>query len=354
MVAGDLDNDGDMDLVVDDKTYGSPAIGRVYIFYQDGSWPTSSVDADMTLIGGGSQSAQFGQSIVTGDLDGDLDTDLVVGAFLHDVGTDTNEGRIYLYHQVPFSEPETTATIGNESPVIMETVSDGGSSLASPTVTDVNFSAKAKDINGNQYYLAVCKTDVITAGDDDVPTCDTDQTWDVSDATNSTVQATATYTSSQSDAGNNDWYAFVCDKVAGGGICFPETGSGDQGLALGTVTFSGVPVDGATVTIDSITYEFDTADDGITSGTEVDTSASQVEADVAAELTAVEAGTGSHMVARSDVVYVYADAKGVGGNSLGLAEAGDTGDKITLSGANLAGGSDDLGVNLAGPADATQ
>jgi len=247
------------------------------------------------------------------------------------------------------SSTETDVT--NVSPVIRETVSDGGSNSSAPTNvgSNVTFTTKAADVNSNDYYLAVCKYQYVKAGNDAAPSCCTDaglltctaaEKWAISTATAIAATASVTYTAQSGDPQSNAWYAFVCDKVATTAACYPAGGAGDTGFALGTVTFTGVPVDGATLTIDSITYEFDTAGNGVSGGTEVDTSASQVAAHAAAALVAVEAGTSSHMVSRSNVVYVYADSAGAGGNSLGMAESGDTGNLIALSGSVLAGGSD--------------
>jgi len=246
----------------------------------------------------------------------------------------------------------TSLSISASSPVIITTPSDGGSASPAPTNvgTNVTFTSTAKEFNGTQYYLAVCKTQYVKVGTDAAPTCCTDsglltctdsEKWAISSATNSESGASVTYTAQSGDIESNNWYAFVCDKYGSSASCFPANGSADQGLALGTITFSGIPVDGATLTIDSITYEFDTAGNGVTGGnTEVDTASAQVETDAAIALSAVEAGATSHMTCRSNIVYVYADTKGVGGNSIGMAEAGDTGNAISLSGANLSGGSD--------------
>ncbi len=247
----------------------------------------------------------------------------------------------------------TTTTIGNVSPAITATPSDGGSDFDTPTNvgSDVTFTATAKDINTDQYYLAVCTTDAVTAGDNAAPTCD-GGSWAISTATNSDAQASVTYTALVGDVESNAWYAFVCDKVSGGGSCYPANAAGDQGLPMGYITFSDVPDDEAQVTVNSVTYEFDTANNGVTGGTEVDTSASEDGNDAAVALVAVEAGGGSHMAVRGAVVYVYADLEGSTGNAIGMYETNDTGNDISFSGAFLTGGSDTakspFGVNHAG------
>jgi len=113
--------------------------------------------------------------------------------------------------------------ITNSPPVITATISDGGSHVDAQTNpgSNVTFTATAADINANQYYLAICKTDVITAGDNDVPSCDGGN-WSISAATNNAAEATATYAITGSEGLVNPWYAFVCDKLptATGPACF--------------------------------------------------------------------------------------------------------------------------------------
>jgi hypothetical protein len=95
--------------------------------------------------------------------------------------------------------------------------------------TDVTFEATASDPNTNQYYLAICKSDAISAGDDAAPTC-TAGAWCVSTATASGGATSCSYTTLTGDSEVEAWYAFVCDKVAGGGACSSSSqGSGDSG-----------------------------------------------------------------------------------------------------------------------------
>ena len=242
----------------------------------------------------------------------------------------------------------TTGGISNESPAITATVSDGGSSSSAPTNvgSNITFTTTAKDVNTDQYYLAVCKTNAITAGNDTAPTCaSVPNTWAITAAgspVNSDAVATVTYTTTGDETCDEDcaWYAFVCDKVASTAVCYPASGSGDQGLAVGTITFSGVPADTDYITVNSVAYEFDT-NSSVTGGrTAVNISTAISGTDVAVALAAVEAGTTSHMISRASVVYVYADSAGVGGNSIGMTENQDTNTVIALSGSTLSGGSD--------------
>jgi flagellar hook-associated protein 2 len=111
--------------------------------------------------------------------------------------------------------------------------------------------------------------------------------------------------------------------------------------AFGTVTFGGVPVNGTTLTVDGVTYEFTT---GTPSGTnvKVDTTGLTTGAQAASALAAAATGGGkgpnSTMTANGAVVTVAADTAGSGGNSIAMSEASDTGNAISLSGKTLAGG----------------
>ena len=91
LVAGDFNADGRTDLAVGATAY-STSTGRAYIFYNDGSYPTTAATADV-IITGETTSNSFGYSFASGDFSGDGRADLVVGAR----GYSTNTGRIYLY-----------------------------------------------------------------------------------------------------------------------------------------------------------------------------------------------------------------------------------------------------------------
>jgi photosystem II stability/assembly factor-like uncharacterized protein len=93
---------------------------------------------------------------------------------------------------------------------------------------DIDFIATYNSGGGAQWYLAVCKYAYAVPGDDSAPSCCTDSTystctsaeaWAISGYADDGAEATATYTTSSSDAESNTWYAFGCDKVAGGGSC---------------------------------------------------------------------------------------------------------------------------------------
>ena len=87
------------------------------------------------------------------------------------------------------------------------------SSSTTPTNAGANvtFTATASDPETNNYYLAVCKTNSITANNEAAPDCDSSQTWCVSSSTADDAEASCSYRTSASSSESNDWYAFVCD-----------------------------------------------------------------------------------------------------------------------------------------------
>lgn len=253
------------------------------------------------------------------------------------------------YQLVNADDVTTGATVGNASPVFTVTPSDGGSDNGSGTCStdgnptcagdNVTFTATAKDVNSDNYYLAVCKTDAVTVGAP--PTCDGGRWPDnPPTATASDSGASEVYATSAGDAQSNAWYAYVCDATS----CYPPDPTPDnQGSAQGTITFSGVPVDSAMVTVDSKTFEFDLTNGATCARTPnvcLDCSDCEDAADAAAVLAAAAPTANFYWTSRGAVTYVYAVTSGTAGNSIALAETGDTGDDIALP-ANLSGGDDE-------------
>ena len=107
---------------------------------------------------------------------------------------------------------DVDASISNTWPIITETPSDGDSDTTTPTNVgdNVTFTAIAEDANSDQYYLAICKTDAVSAGDNTAPTC-TGGDWAISAATDSSLAPTVppTYTVLIGDAETNAWYTFA-------------------------------------------------------------------------------------------------------------------------------------------------
>jgi formylmethanofuran dehydrogenase subunit C len=102
LVSGDFNADGKTDLAVGANTY-STSTGRAYLFYNDGSIPTTAATADVIITG--EASSQFGFAMSSGDFNADGKTDLVVGAVQYSSYT----GRAYLFYN-DGSIPTTAAT----------------------------------------------------------------------------------------------------------------------------------------------------------------------------------------------------------------------------------------------------
>ena len=103
LTSGDFNADGKTDLAVGAHYY-STNTGRAYLFYNDGSIPTTAATADV-IITGGATSNYFGNSLTAGDFNADGKTDLAVGA----TGYSSNTGRTYLFYN-DGSIPTTAAT----------------------------------------------------------------------------------------------------------------------------------------------------------------------------------------------------------------------------------------------------
>jgi len=137
--------------------------------------------------------------------------------------------------------PSTDVTINNEVPAFVGDAAESpsshsgagtGDTAGNPTNegSDVTFQATANDPNGDNYYLAVCTTDAVTAGTGGgAPTCDV-ATWCISTSTTDETQASCTYTTLDGDSESNAWFAFVCDAASSGQLCSSANqGTGNSG-----------------------------------------------------------------------------------------------------------------------------
>jgi prepilin-type N-terminal cleavage/methylation domain-containing protein len=118
----------------------------------------------------------------------------------------------------------------NTAPSTPSSLSDGASSVLMPTVAgnNVTFSANATDNEGDKYYLAICKTNVVTSHPNSAPTCDGGD-WCISSITNSGYQATCDYETLNSDTGSHAWYAFACDYDDSSICSSVSQGTGNNG-----------------------------------------------------------------------------------------------------------------------------
>jgi hypothetical protein len=165
---GDLNNDGKADLIVGAPDYNSSQ-GRVYIFYNDGSYGTKAGRADVTLTGEVTNNF-FGGSLAVGDVNADGKEDLVVGAKWHP------SVRAYIFYndtQYP--------TVASNADVIITGESDS-SGVATVAVGDFNADGKTDIVlsapiysssrgrayilyNDGSYPTAAASADVILAGE---------------------------------------------------------------------------------------------------------------------------------------------------------------------------------------------
>ena len=102
LTAGDWNSDGRTDLAVGASDYSS-GTGRAYIFYNDGSIPTTAATADVIITG--ESSSYFGEYLTSGDWNSDGRTDLAIVANWYS----TNTGRTYIFYN-DGSIPTTAAT----------------------------------------------------------------------------------------------------------------------------------------------------------------------------------------------------------------------------------------------------
>jgi formylmethanofuran dehydrogenase subunit C len=155
---GDLNADGKVDLIVGIYTYSSNT-GRAYIFYNDGSIPTTAATADVTITGNATNDL-FGDTLTTGDLNADGKVDLIVGAYNYS----SNTGRAYIFYNdgsIPTAASSADVTITGEAN------SSFGSSL---TTGDLNADSKTDLIVGAYWYSSVTGRAYIFYNDGSIPT----------------------------------------------------------------------------------------------------------------------------------------------------------------------------------------
>ena len=178
------------------------------------TWTVLTAGTDTGIKFGTSTTSSTARSVTYG-----ADKFVVVGAY----------GKAsYSYTEVP-----------NTAPTITSGPSDSGSSSNYPTISGNNvvFTATAIDSDSDNYYLAICKTDSITANNESAPTCDGGN-WCISTSTASESQATCSYTTSAGDLGSQDWYAFVCDHNASSECSVSNQSSGDNGSPFAVMVSS--------------------------------------------------------------------------------------------------------------------
>lgn len=124
----------------------------------------------------------------------------------------------------------TSVTVTGGAPATPTSVSDGGVTSTNPVNvgSTITFTGTADDPNGDQYYLAVCKSNAISANNNATPTC-TGGEFCYSVPTNDNAQATCATTAAAYMAETSTWYMFACDKVASSQCSASTQGTGDNG-----------------------------------------------------------------------------------------------------------------------------
>ena len=141
-------------------------------------------------------------------------------------------GGSLIYKMVRADVIPVEVIVGNAPPTwTIYPVEDPASSSAFPTnVGDgITFRATASDPNLDNYFLAICKTNVITPGTGGgAPICP-DGHWCISASTADDAIASCPITTVAGPE-SNAWFAFVCDAAATGQACSPMSqGTGDPG-----------------------------------------------------------------------------------------------------------------------------
>ncbi|MDD5397310.1 MAG: FG-GAP-like repeat-containing protein, partial [Candidatus Moranbacteria bacterium] len=157
MTSGDFNSDGETDLAVGAIAYSSSA-GRAYIFYGDGSIPTTAATADLIITG--ETASYFGTSMTSGDFNADGKIDLAVGAMIYS----SNAGRVYIFYN-DGSIPTTAATA--DVIITGETASYFGTSMIAG---DFNADGKIDLAVGAQNYSSNAGRTYVFYGDGSIPT----------------------------------------------------------------------------------------------------------------------------------------------------------------------------------------
>jgi hypothetical protein len=126
----------------------------------------------------------------------------------------------------------TSVTVSNTAPSFSVSPFESPASTGTSPInvgTNLTFGATATDPNNDQYYLAICRTNVITPVTNGAPTCASSQTLCISGATNSGSSASCIRTALLGDTEIDAWFGFVCDHSSGSACSSASQGTGDSG-----------------------------------------------------------------------------------------------------------------------------
>ena len=157
--AADFNSDGKIDLVVGARGDSSYP-GRAYIFYSDGSVPATAETADI-IITGESTNNRFGWSFTVGDFNSDGKIDLAVGAAYYSSST----GRTYLFYN-----DGSISTTAATADVIITGEMAGSNFSKALTSGDFNADGKIDLAVGASFYSSYTGRAYIFYNDGSIPT----------------------------------------------------------------------------------------------------------------------------------------------------------------------------------------
>ena len=158
MTSGDFNADGKVDLAVGTTQYGI-SMGAVYIFYNDGNYPEEASGANLTIVGADSNN-YFGSEMIGGDFNGDNRDDLVVGADDYN----NNTGRVYIFYN-----DGSIPTTASGADVIIDGQSSGNNFGSVMTKGDLNSDGRTDLIAGSVDYSSDTGRVYVFYGDGSIP-----------------------------------------------------------------------------------------------------------------------------------------------------------------------------------------
>ena len=141
VATGDMNGDGYADVIVGARNRNGTA-GVAYIFHSAGSSGVTITAAGSasTIISGTAASDQFGYSVAAGDINGDGYADMIVGAYTRNAGAGVSQGVAYIFHSAGSSGVTITAAASATTIIAGTSASDAfGGSVATG------------DVNGDGY-----------------------------------------------------------------------------------------------------------------------------------------------------------------------------------------------------------